>query len=320
MIKQSIIDARQEFVAIILVLVSTLNASYVVAQNDELNMQLRTRNSSFRSVFLNRDHFLNRDDQALKTKIVDLMRRRPTKLYAQVLREHLAENPDSELAATYQEAIAEIESSYVPKLVDPQEAADVSVHDPDVLLDYRVLDLANVALADFDIAALPTQRELRFLMCPVGITDEHAASIAQCEDLRTLLLGRADITDVGVAHLSKLPKLDALDLSQCESITSDCLDSLLKLPKLTKLYLPPQIASYLLPKLKAITTLEVLMLSGDQEIGMVKLMCEPQAVKHLLLQNSNLDDAQIANLRSTYPNVELTVQKRQNAAATDAQR
>ena len=111
------------------------------------------------------------------------------------------------------------------------------------------------------------------------------------------------VTDAGIAQLGSLRDLEILDLSQCQLVTGDCLDALVKLPKLKKLFLPSSITTDLITKLYSFDQLETLMLTGDYPLESLEPLGELKSIKAITLLDANFSSNQLNAIRHRYPEV-----------------
>src|SRR5438105_1241570 len=85
------------------------------------------------------------------------------------------------------------------------------------------------------LAELPHLR--RLTLNRSGVTDKELAVIVGCKELRELIIPSSQVTDAGLMHLSKLPRLEALDLSDNPRITDKGMPQIATLERLERLYL-----------------------------------------------------------------------------------
>jgi hypothetical protein len=85
------------------------------------------------------------------------------------------------------------------------------------------------------LAELPHLR--RLILNRSGVSDKELAVIVGCKELRELIIPSSQVTDTGLMHLSKLPRLEALDLSDNPRITDKGMPQIATLERLERLYL-----------------------------------------------------------------------------------
>jgi len=86
-----------------------------------------------------------------------------------------------------------------------------------------------------DLQTLPHLR--RLVLNKSGVSDKELAVIAACKELRELVLPESSITDAGLADLTKLTKLEKLDVSDAVKVTDKGIAHLVKLERLEELHL-----------------------------------------------------------------------------------
>jgi len=259
----------------------------------------RTRGQNL-NLFTN---MLRSDDRDTRKALIELARRRPRTEYKQFIEEHLRSEQDPELKLLCETVIAEMRTALTPQVSANEIATQFPKQKGDALYDYSILNFAGVEIDSVPMARLPEQVELRFLLLPDGVTNEDAEAVGQCHSLQTLFLSKAKVTDSGVAKLCELQDLEVLDLTQCRFVTGDCLDALVKLPKLKKLYLPPSIAKSSITKLHSFDHLEILLLVGDLPINVLQPLGELKSIKAITLLNIKLSENELNSLRTNYPKI-----------------
>jgi hypothetical protein len=103
---------------------------------------------------------------------------------------------------------------------------------------FKNLIVCNTDVSDVGLRAVPDPAALVNLdLTLTGISDDSLKFIGEnCTNLETLTLIATLITDDGIAHLVKLPKLKKLNLAECR-ITDESLTHLVKMKSLTHLNL-----------------------------------------------------------------------------------
>jgi Leucine-rich repeat (LRR) protein len=82
---------------------------------------------------------------------------------------------------------------------------------------------------------LPNLRRLTLNVS--GISDKELEVIVECKNLRELIIPASGVTDAGTAVLAKLPRLEALDLSENPRITDKAMTAIAGLERLERLFL-----------------------------------------------------------------------------------
>jgi len=91
---------------------------------------------------------------------------------------------------------------------------------------------------DKGFAALHDLPNLRRLTLNVsGVSDKELNTIAGCKNLRELIIPASMLSDDGVAALAKLPRLEALDLSENPRLTDKAVATIAGLERIERLYL-----------------------------------------------------------------------------------
>lgn len=100
----------------------------------------------------------------------------------------------------------------------------------------EVLDATKCTFAGLDtLKGLPHLRRLKLYQS--GLKDERLPAVAACKELRELVLGQSKLTDAGLAPLSKLGRLEHLDLSDSPKVGDAGMAHVAKLERLEVLYL-----------------------------------------------------------------------------------
>ncbi|HJZ60227.1 MAG TPA: hypothetical protein VKE74_35115 [Gemmataceae bacterium] len=77
----------------------------------------------------------------------------------------------------------------------------------------------------------------RLVLNRSGVSDKELAVIVGCKELRELVIPASGVTDAGLASLAKLPRLEALDVSENPRITDKGMAQIAMLERLEHLYL-----------------------------------------------------------------------------------
>lgn len=154
-------------------------------------------------------------------------------------------------------------------------------------------------------------RRVRELLCRGRLTgpsdfwidDDHALADADLSQVRRLDLCRADVTDVGAAHLRDATRLEVLDLRYTQ-VTDEGLSHLAGLVNLRELQLGghsrnagKKITSEGVSHLANLTALKKLGLGGTNiDSSCVAVVAQMQDLEHLVLSQTHLDVDAIATL------------------------
>ena len=99
--------------------------------------------------------------------------------------------------------------------------------------------ITDAQIARIDLACLKSE-SIEFMNAP--ITDASLDRIAEIEGLETLIISGGQITDVGVAKLTRLKHLKQLWLPQTPGVTDRSLVSFQAMPALENLIVPPSVS------------------------------------------------------------------------------
>ncbi|HRE99522.1 MAG TPA: hypothetical protein PLI18_03330 [Pirellulaceae bacterium] len=121
------------------------------------------------------------------------------------------------------------------------------------------LDLTRTAVGDPGLAKLVTLKELKHLqLFRCDVTDEGFRSIAQLPKIEQIRCGQTRVSDKALEHIKDLRTVTALDLSDCNQVTSVGVGIIAGFPKLRFLKLwGKQIDDAGILKLAALENLEV---------------------------------------------------------------
>jgi len=176
---------------------------------------------------------------------------------------------------------------------------DLSLEALSGLIELRKLDLSQCDLVTDDglvhLNSLSLLEELSLGWCRL-ISDDGLEILGEqsnrSQALRTLRLARCSITDVGLEHLTKLEKLEELDLNGCVSVSSlalgETLEKLIHLTSLDVSYCPGILLSSWQGKINALKSLE-LCFSGVRDSHLSRLRSLP------MLEELNLDSCAVAD-------------------------
>lgn len=101
---------------------------------------------------------------------------------------------------------------------------------------FQALDGTRCTEAGFKaLAELPHLR--RLVLNKSGVTDKELEVIVGCKALRVLIIPASGVTDAGLNHLSRVPRLDTLDVSENPRVTDAGMKQVATLERLEHLYL-----------------------------------------------------------------------------------
>jgi len=170
---------------------------------------------------------------------------------------------------------------------------------------------ARGRVVDADLADLTHLRPLQTLnLSQCGkITDAGMQDVAAIAELKELMLGTAEnpgarITDAGLEPLTRLRRLELLDLSQCGRITDEGLKHVARIPALKELHLDgglepgPRVGDAGLEALASLPRLTELTLAGSTitDAGLPALRDMP-SLEILDLSGTAITDAGLAHLK-----------------------
>lgn len=171
----------------------------------------------------------------------------------------------------------------------------------------RISDAGLQGLQRLDVVGLNLE------LCD-RVTDAGLEYLAQCKQLRVLVLSGTGITHAGLRHLAANTNLLALDLEQCDGVTDDACEALgamrqLKLLNLKKTgFEPRRISNAGLQNLRVLSNLEVLNLYGNSvtDAGLPNLQ-RLNKLRELNLSLLAITDAGLTHLKplSTLEHLEL---------------
>lgn len=161
------------------------------------------------------------------------------------------------LTDTGVEHLAAADSLRHLRIVSPHMTGAALVHTPSNLTTLEVQGAALQYVQSADLAALPSRDGLQhFKLWSTVITDDNAATIAQFNQLESLIADGSQLTDAGLAELAKLSKLQRLDLGVVDCTTNG-IGVLAKLTNLRELNVRGQaVNDDALEQLAAIASLE----------------------------------------------------------------
>jgi len=155
---------------------------------------------------------------------------------------------------------------------------------------------------DAGIAHLAALKNLEILNLQNAskMTDIGALSISQLKKLHTLNLQMAPISNAGLAHLAQLPGLTDLDLTMCDGINADGLQSLGERTTLKQLHLAwgTEVSPQGMACLNKLVKLEVLNLTNckkfdDAAAAFLRFFVN---LEHLLLFETDITDASLVHI------------------------
>ena len=172
------------------------------------------------------------------------------------------------------------------------------------MTELRSLEFGESGVGDEGLAKLKTLDKLEQIALAPNITDRGLVHLTDFPNLAFVGVKAHQVTDVGVANLRKLPKLDSLLVVSATDADLERLKTLAHLKNLT--LIGPQFSASSVETLQAFPQLEILNLNGSATndshlVALSKL----KKLRQLFVDGTSVTPEGIAKFRELRPDVEL---------------
>ena len=148
----------------------------------------------------------------------------------------------------------------------------------------RRVSISDASFGDADLALLPEWKTLEVFEFPAeNVTDAGVAQLSKFPSLKELVLMDSEVTSVGLDTLERLKKLEVVSLLNCTKATDRGMNVFATMPVLKRL---------------------VLLDSGVTGAGMMQLSTS-QSLRHVAIGQTQASAEEVAELTAALPNCEV---------------